>query len=206
MGAFTWGPVAGQAQKGPPPERLVKFSVIPLQGEKAVTRPSAQVIRNDREWQRFLDDLRVAPGARPTIDFSKQIVLVIFAGEKRTGGYSVEVSRVTDDSQPGKPSKGTVHYHVLAPPAGAMVVQVITYPYVVIQVEKQLDTVTFHRKSARLKVGPDPAGAGAREVTVVPVPSETGLPQPRLDRGQSPQGRNAPPSYKKPPFPNYHRR
>ena len=43
-------------------------------------------------------------------------------------------------------------------------------------------------KSVRLRVGPNADGAGARDVTVVPVPNEGPAAQPRLDRGQSPQG------------------
>ncbi len=43
-------------------------------------------------------------------------------------------------------------------------------------------------KSVVLKVGPDPSGANAREVTVVPVPDESRPAQPGVDRGQSPQG------------------
>jgi len=52
-------------------------------------------------------------------------IATIHAGRKPTGGYSVEVRRVTR-----KDGRCVIHYAVLAPPADAMVPQVITYPAV----------------------------------------------------------------------------
>ncbi len=46
-------------------------------------------------------------------------------------------------------------------------------------------------KQIVLRVGPNPDGSGARDVTVVAIDSEHGAPQPGLDRGQPPQGRRA---------------
>jgi len=57
------------------------------------------------------------------------VIVTIHAGRKPTGGYSVEVRKVTREG-----GRCVVQYVVLAPPADAMVPQVITYPAVSVRI------------------------------------------------------------------------
>jgi hypothetical protein len=121
----------------------IRFSPIPVSGEKDVTTPATWVIRSDEEWKKFLGETLGHTGLPPQIDFARNTVVAIFAGGKPTGGYSVRVDSITDDSSPGGPSSGTVHYRVIAPPPDALVTQAFTYPYVIVRIEKRFDQIGF---------------------------------------------------------------
>ena len=47
------------------------------------------------------------------------------------------------EAEPGKPSRATVHYRLLGPARGAPVAQVLTYPLIVIRIEKRFDSIAF---------------------------------------------------------------
>lgn len=125
------------------PNESAPFSQIEVSPGKSVARPSAWVIQSDGQWRRFLREILGDSREPLAVDFQKNTVVAIFAGEKPTGGYSVRVEKVTDDSRAGKPSRGTVHYRVVGPPAGAMVAQVLTFPYVLVRIEKKLEIMEF---------------------------------------------------------------
>ncbi len=63
------------------------------------------------------------------IDFKRTAVVAAFAGEKNTGGYSVDIAQ----------NAGKISVKVVAPPKDAMVTQVITSPYKValVKVEQE---------------------------------------------------------------------
>jgi hypothetical protein len=72
---------------------------------------------------------RVGEGDPPSVDFSKEAVVFVFGGMRNTGGYSVDVrgARVEGDAL-------ILDAVVQGPPPGAIVTQVITYPYAVVAV------------------------------------------------------------------------
>jgi len=78
------------------------------------------------------------------------VIVTIHAGRKPTGGYSVEVRRVSKDG-----SRCVVHYAVVSPPPDAMVPQVITYPAVMVRIPAACADVAVSPPLAR--------GAGAEE-------------------------------------------
>ena len=139
----VWLRSAGGPETDSPPARSLKFSTIEIEGQRDVAQPSARVIRNEDDWRKFLTETLGYSGAAPVVDFRSETVVAIFAGQKPTGGYSVRVEKVTEESRPGQSSRATVHYRVMAPPADAMLIQVLTYPYTLIRVEKKLDAVDF---------------------------------------------------------------
>lgn len=65
----------------------------------------------------------------PTVDFSKEYVLGVFAGQKPTGGYSIAVTSVTDSA-----NTRTVAVTLTKPGAGCVVNQMVTNPYQLIAV------------------------------------------------------------------------
>ncbi len=76
-------------------------------------------------------------------------IVTIHAGQKPTGGYSVEVRRV---ERQGK--RCIVHYAVVEPPPDAMVTQAITYPAAVVRIAAGCEDVA---------VAPPLPRAGAQE-------------------------------------------
>jgi len=70
-------------------------------------------------------------GQPPVIDFKKQTVVFLYAGEKTTGGFSIKVKSVK------KHGKETlIDAPIEGPPAGGMVTQAITHPFTVIAIPK----------------------------------------------------------------------
>jgi hypothetical protein len=73
-----------------------------------------------------------------SIDLTKQMVVVIYAGEKPTGGYSIEVK-----SLEMKDRKLFVHWKLKAPGPDDIVTQAITYPELVLLVDRFDGEVVF---------------------------------------------------------------
>lgn len=67
----------------------------------------------------------------PLIDFSKEYVIGVFAGEKPTGGYSIAVSSVTDEGD-----TRTVAITISKPGEGCMTTQAFTSPYQIVVVPR----------------------------------------------------------------------
>jgi PrcB C-terminal len=76
----------------------------------------------------------------PTIDWTKQMVIVVYGGERGTGGYSVEVK-----SLESKDGKLVVHWKLNAPGADDIVAQVISYPSQAILVDRTDAKVVFEQ-------------------------------------------------------------
>lgn len=123
--------------------QTVNFTPLRIRGSNQVAEPSAYVIRDAETWNRFLRGRLGFRDAPPQIDFNRSIVVAIFAGEQRTGGFSVTVERVTEDSRAGEPARGVVHYRIVSPPPDAFVTQALTYPYIIVRVDKRFDSVAF---------------------------------------------------------------
>jgi hypothetical protein len=96
------------------------FSPLDVKPKRFPDTAEVRVIRTPEEWTDLTMD------KPPAVDFNKNSVVVVFAGERPTGGWSVRITRVEQSG-----ADCTVHYDVRRPPRGAMVTQVITHPYAV---------------------------------------------------------------------------
>jgi hypothetical protein len=67
----------------------------------------------------------------PEIDFKKQSVVVLLAGEKRSGGFGINVKNVSC-----KGSDVTIDASIEGPPRGSAVTMAITHPFTVVSVSK----------------------------------------------------------------------
>ena len=63
----------------------------------------------------------------PAINFDKQEVIGIFAGEKPTGGYAIKVTKVEDSA-----TERTIHIALVVPGAKCVTTQSVTSPYTII--------------------------------------------------------------------------
>ena len=83
------------------------------------------VAKSAQEWQQLWQ--KHAPDRqRPTVDFSKEMVVGVFLGSRPTAGYTLEIVSATQDG-----GKLTVRYRETSPPRDAMTAQVLTSPYVI---------------------------------------------------------------------------
>jgi hypothetical protein len=89
----------------------------------AGTTPGTRVIRTEDEWLEFLGMVGNAP-PRP-FDPRRETVVVVSLGERRTGGYRVEVLRTQIESR-----QLVLECRETRPAPGMMVTQEITSPWV----------------------------------------------------------------------------
>lgn len=99
----------------------VTFMALTVAPRDLPPEPSITVVNTASEWDKLTaDPLRV--------DLRRHTVLVVFAGEKPTGGWRVQITGVAK-----RGSSCVVSYLIKAPPAGAMVTQAFTTPYAAIR-------------------------------------------------------------------------
>jgi len=93
---------------------------------------NAVLATSDTDYQRFWRELAGGPDAPPAVDFAENVVVFLFAGERNTGGWSVEPKSVTIEGD-----TAVIDAPVNGPPPGSMVTQALTYPYAVVSVRSR---------------------------------------------------------------------
>jgi PrcB C-terminal len=96
-------------------------------------------IRTEAEWTRLWQQHK-PDRPKPTIDFSKEMVLGVFMGSRSTGGFAVEILGAEEAG-----GALTVRYRETMPRPGAITAQVISSPYHLVAVPKVTGTVTFEK-------------------------------------------------------------
>lgn len=91
------------------------------------------VVRTQQEWGAlWIKHNHGRAAGKPAVDFTKEMVVAVFLGERRSGGYKVEVKLMAD---PLEPKTRIVVFYREVPPAGAsFAVQMVTQPYVMVKV------------------------------------------------------------------------
>ena len=100
-----------------------------------IDRPERKVIRADSTFAQFWQAL--GAGQRPVVDFSRDVVIAVAAGQRQTGGYAIAVDRV---ARAGKSMMVEVVETVPGP--GCWTTQQITQPVDVVVVAAA-DAPTF---------------------------------------------------------------
>ena len=122
-------------------DRPSSFRALDGGSRSGVTTQQESVARTPEEWQR-LWQAHQPGGARPlpALDFSREMAIAIFAGQRPTGGFAVAVEQVTESA-----SGIEVVYRVTPPPPGSMVSQALTSPFQIIAVPARPGPVRFRR-------------------------------------------------------------
>ena len=104
----------------------------------------AKVITDKKEWEELWKrhvSVLVPQPPLPPVDFDSEVLVVAFAGEKRTSGYRVIVKSVTAEG-----NDVMVTYKLTEPPENGFTLQVLTQPFVILKVEKPPGTVKLVRE------------------------------------------------------------
>lgn len=113
------------------------FHVLASGTHSGVRKQQFVVIRDAAgyaTWWRRASASRSSQTPPPTVDFSRQMVIGLFIGARRTGGYRVEVSGVSRDGD-----TATVHVREQAPATNCRTTQVLTQPFTMISTDKARD-------------------------------------------------------------------
>jgi PrcB C-terminal len=96
-------PVAPPPSAAPAPDGAAPYAPYDASGSLPIRRigqwttsgiysPERTVLRNDSTYARFWEALGV--GQRPAVDFSRDVVIAVAAGQRPTGGHAIAVERV----------------------------------------------------------------------------------------------------------------
>ena len=123
----------------------VPFSTLAKGLASGVGQPTQIVVRSQNEWTALWSRHMRAPSAPPpppSVDFSRDMVVALFMGERPTGGYAIEVTRI-ERTDAGL----AVHYRTTRPDPSAMQMQVLTQPFHLITLLRVDDSVMFVAES-----------------------------------------------------------
>ena len=101
----------------------VTFTTIARGDSSQIETAAQKTVRTAVEWAALWKS-HTAEGKPPAVDFTKDMVIAIFAGTQPSAGYAVEIDRmqVTGDAL-------VVEYRVRGPKTGDMVAQMLTSPF-----------------------------------------------------------------------------
>jgi hypothetical protein len=146
------GPQMAYSQPATPQEKMselgTRLSIDPIEKgyRSGVRDPLQVVIRNQDEWNTFWkrhSSIDTNPPPAPIIDFNREMVVGIFPGEKRTGGYEVEIGRAER-----RDSSLYFYYREESPPPGAMVTQALTQPFHLVKIAKYENLQVIFRRDS----------------------------------------------------------
>jgi len=133
-----------RACDGEPKGEELKISDQWREANSGVKEAKTEVIKSESEWESAWKKThsRIFPQPDvPKVDFHKQMVLAVHAGQKKTGGYSVEFSKVEKAGEEVK-----AYFIVQTPGPDEVKAQVLTAPSCFAVVPKVEMKVTFVRE------------------------------------------------------------
>ena len=119
----------------------VSFATLAKGLASGVGQPTQIVVRSQHDWAALWSrHMRtpIAPPPPPSVDFSRDMVVGLFMGERPTGGYAIEITRIERTDQ-----GLSVHYRTSLPDPSAIQTQALTQPFHLVTVPRVDDPVTF---------------------------------------------------------------
>jgi len=94
------------------------------------------VVRTQTEWNTLWTKHTAGKAeARPAVDFSKEMVVAVFLGERNQGGTKVEVKVMPDPLEPQ--SRMVVFYREVPPSSKSFNMQMVCQPFVMVKVPRR---------------------------------------------------------------------
>lgn len=116
------------------PASALEFVTLARGSHSGITAPTAVLITDQKSWEAHWKrhaSIFVPPPPPPPVDFGAASVVALHLGERRTGGYAVNVTAV-------KRADGalTVTARESRPAPGAAVTMALTQPYHIIRLDR----------------------------------------------------------------------
>ncbi|MFB8788292.1 MAG: protease complex subunit PrcB family protein [Potamolinea sp.] len=128
----------------------IDFTTI-ARGTDSGYQSASQMLINNQErwvdlWQQHTSNTEPPPPV-PKVDFTSYNVVAVFAGEKSSGGYSVEIVAVeTRNFQTKDLPSLVIIVQYRQPNSGDFVTEAMTYPYHMIKIPKiEVKKVVFEQ-------------------------------------------------------------
>jgi hypothetical protein len=117
---------------------MTTVSTIAKGDGSGVSTPRRLVVRDDRAWQALWAEHSGAAAAAPRVDFVSQMIAAVFAGDRPTAGYGVEITGVRRDGD----TLGIV-VSESRPAPGMIAAQVIVTPFHIVALPRFEGQVSF---------------------------------------------------------------
>lgn len=119
----------------------VPFETIEQGFDSGYRDRAAIVVRTLEEWRQVWErhtTLRLPQPEKPPVDFDREMVIAVFLGDRSTGGFAIEITRI-------KQRVDGLHVRIeeTAPPQDALVTQGFTSPYHLVRIGRLDRPVTF---------------------------------------------------------------
>jgi hypothetical protein len=122
-------------------DKAIPFFTVDRGLHSEIKEAISTVFHSEDGWKRFWR--RHAASEPHPIDFSKEMVIAVFMGEQRTGGFSLDIQKVEDKSGLLK-----ALVYITKPDQAAIVPQALTQPYHIIRLQKMYFPVRFTKQSS----------------------------------------------------------
>lgn len=117
-----------------PPTTAADMETIGRGAHSGIMTREQLVIASPDEWEEFWSrhaSLQLPPPILPEVDFSAEMVIAVFSGEKPTGGYSVEISEVEFAED-----EVNIFFEEVSPVPGEPVTEALTQPFHIIKISR----------------------------------------------------------------------
>ena len=122
--------------------QTITFTNVAGGAASQIDEPRRVVIRTEAEFQALWKSHSTAPV--PKVDFTKSIVVGVFMGMRPTAGYTVGISTVRRT-----PKGAVVEFIEGAPEKDRMVAQMLTSPFHLVAIPRDIESVEFMSRSSR---------------------------------------------------------
>ncbi len=119
-------------------QTMMTFATIAQGSSSQILEPRQVVVHTLDEWRTLWNDH--SPQAAPDVDFSESIVVGIFLGTRPTAGFQVEITTVKPED-----NRAVVGYVEHSPEPGALALQVLTSPFHVVSLPRDVGAIEFRR-------------------------------------------------------------
>jgi len=103
---------------------LVPFVFLDKGTHSGITDPREVVVQSEREWETLWKQHAPAGRPLPSVNFANERVVGVFAGQRPTAGYLVEIVKIEREI-----GSLDVVYRIESPPQDAIVAQELTQPF-----------------------------------------------------------------------------
>ena len=140
-----------------------------------IVKPGRTIVRNPVEWQALWAAHAGPAVPAPDVDFARDMVVAVFAGERPSPGYEIAIADVRDEGD-----ALAVAVNESAPRHGRVAAQIVVSPFHIAQLPRHEGQVRFVDATASLAAGPPVTSAAsdresrARTLSAQ-APSSTGL-------------------------------
>ena len=122
---------------------LLLFTTIVAGGDSQIEEQRTVVVRTQAAWDALWRD-HGAQGKPAAVDFSKEMVVAVFAGTRPSAGYAVEITAIEV-----REGRIEVAYRERQPRPDEMVAQMLTAPFHIVRTTAREGKAVFTRSAAR---------------------------------------------------------